>query len=57
MPEGGWETLAAISREAREMYAEDAARVPTACPNDGEPLRTGPDGAPWCPWDGWRPGP
>lgn len=28
---------------------------PQACPNDGEPLRAGPDGRPYCPFDGWRP--
>lgn len=28
---------------------------PVACPNDGEPLRPGPDGEPYCPFDGWRP--
>lgn len=54
---GGWDTLLAISREARQLYAEDRARPPAACPNDGEPLRTAPDGGLWCPWDGWRPGP
>lgn len=53
---GGWETLLAISREARALYAEDAARVPVSCPNDGEPLRTAPDGGLFCIWDGWRPG-
>lgn len=28
--------------------------VPVACPNDGEPLRTGPDGILFCPYDGWQ---
>lgn len=54
---GGWDTLLAISREARAYAAEEASRTPVACPNDGEPLRTGPDGQPFCIWDGWRPGP
>lgn len=54
---GGWDTLLAVSQYARQLRAEDLARPPVACPNDGEPLRTAPDGGLWCPWDGWRPGP
>jgi len=50
-----WEQLLAIQEEARAMAAEDKARTPTACPNDGEPLREGPGGL-YCPFDGWRPG-
>jgi len=43
--------IAAVRAEA------DAARrqPPVACPNDGEPLRTGPHGELYCPFDGWRP--
>lgn len=54
---GGWDTLLAISQEARQMRADDLARPPSACPNDGEPLRTAPDGSLYCPWDMWTPGP
>lgn len=54
---GGWDTLLAVSQYARQLRAEDLARPPVACPNDGEPLRTAPDGGLWCPWDRWRPGP
>lgn len=33
--------------------ARDGARIPlTSCPNDGEPLRTGPSGQLYCPFDG-----
>lgn len=51
-----WESLLAIEQEARQMAAEDAARPPVACPNDGEPLRQGANGVTYCPFDGWRPG-
>ena len=43
-----WYQLLAIRDEA-----QDAVRLPlVACPNDGEPLRTGPDGQLYCPFDG-----
>jgi hypothetical protein len=51
-----WEQLLSITHEARAMAAEDANRTPTACPNDGEPLREAPHGGLYCPFDGWRPG-
>lgn len=48
---GSWWGLVSIAREsARNSEAE-----PTACPNDGEPLRSGPRGELYCPFDGWRP--
>lgn len=50
-----WESLLAVQQEARQMAAEDAARRPVACPNDGEPLRDSARGL-YCPFDGWRPG-
>lgn len=52
---GGWYGLMAIRDEARQMAADDQARGPLACPNDGEPLRTAPDGGLYCSFDGWRP--
>lgn len=51
-----WDSLLSIVREARQVAAEEAARRPVACPRDGEPLRTGPHGELYCPFDGWRPG-
>lgn len=42
-----WEQLIAILGER-----EPSAPL-SACPNDGEPLRTGPDGGLYCPFDGW----
>lgn len=52
---GSWYALLDISREYRERLAEERTAEPVACPNDGEPLRTGPRGELYCPYDGWRP--
>jgi hypothetical protein len=49
-----WDQLHAIIQEARRGVAESQAEPPTACPNDGEPLRTGPNGELYCRFDGWR---
>ena len=49
-----WYQLADIYREAAELAQFDRDN-PIACPNDGEPLRPGPDGQLFCPSDGWRP--
>lgn len=51
---GGWGSLLAVNQEARLIAAEEAVRRPVACPNDGEPLVTGPNGELFCPFDGWR---
>jgi hypothetical protein len=47
-----WEQLIAIAQEARERQSEE---VIESCPNDGEPLKEGPNGELYCPFDGWRP--
>ncbi|MCI0687229.1 MAG: hypothetical protein L0Y54_08340 [Sporichthyaceae bacterium] len=47
--------LLAILDDARQSWQAERAAPPVACPNDGEPLRTGPDGRLYCPFDGWRP--
>lgn len=48
-----WEQLGAIFESAvAEREADDAA-PPLACPNDGTPLGTGPDGELFCPFDAW----
>lgn len=49
-----WDTLLSIYQDATARLLDERARRPEACPNDGEPLRTGPDGVLWCPYDGWR---
>jgi hypothetical protein len=50
-----WEQYADILRLSREEARENAQAVPSACPNDGEPLQMGPDGFLFCISDGWRP--
>lgn len=48
-----WEELLAIGREAADEQRAELSAPPQACPNDGEPLRSGPDGTLFCPFDGW----
>lgn len=50
-----WYQLLDIEKEAAAERRAAASTPPVACPLDGEPLRTGPDGGLWCPFDGWRP--
>lgn len=50
---GGWEGLLAILTDARQTAAAEAAAPPVACPRDGTPLETGPNGELHCPFDGW----
>jgi hypothetical protein len=50
-----WEQLIAIRQEQVDTVLAEKAAPPQACPNDGEPLRAGPDGELFCPFDGWRP--
>lgn len=50
-----WQQLLDIRAEAREEYAVEQITAPVACPNDGEPLQSTPDGAGlYCPFDGYR---
>jgi len=49
----GWEQLISIGREAAGVKAEEEIKKPEACPNDGEPLKEGPGGILFCPFDGW----
>ncbi len=54
----GYESLLGILRENYAEYQEALDREtsePIECPNDGEPLSDGPDGVPFCRFDGWRP--
>lgn len=53
-----YEGLLNILRQNADEYQQakdDERTFPQACPNDGEPLREGPDGGLYCPFDGWRP--
>ena len=49
-----WAQLVAIRREAMAQYELEQATPPVACPTDGEPLRIGPGGVRYCPYDGFR---
>lgn len=49
-----WQQLLDIQREAEEDRRAERAQPPSACPNDGTPLLTGPDGELYCRFDGWR---
>lgn len=51
---GSWWGLVAILTEAAQEERWQHQRTPMACPNDGEPLRSGPGGVLFCPFDGWR---
>lgn len=48
----GWYGLLDIVAEAAQLQADDRAAVPDACFDCGEPLRTGPGGTLYCPFDG-----
>lgn len=50
-----WWTLVGIIQEARDIDAQAASTPPVECPNDYTPLKAGPDGKLFCPWDGWTP--
>lgn len=53
MPDqGGWYGLLAIVQEAKDVAAQQRSEPPVACPDDGEPLRTGPRGELHCPYCG-----
>jgi hypothetical protein len=51
---GGWYGLLGILQENRAEREYWRNQRPIACPNDGEPLLTGPHGELYCPFDGWR---
>lgn len=49
-----YEDLISIIQAAKQMDIQHKSSRPTACPNDGIPLITGPDGVLFCKADGWR---
>ena len=56
--EGSWQQwIDAIRTGSQEyhLYKDRERDHPIECPNDGEPLQIGPDGALYCRYDGWRP--
>lgn len=48
-----WQQLVAIRAEARAIAREQETQPPVACPVDGEPLLTAPDGTLRCRFDGF----
>jgi hypothetical protein len=55
---GSYVGLLSILRMNAQEYAEakrQETEEPVECPNDGTPLEPGPDGRPFCRFDGWRP--
>ena len=50
-----WQQLLDILHEQSDEIERQKHEDPVACPNDGEPLQTGPDGRLFCRFDGWRP--
>jgi hypothetical protein len=48
-----WRSLISIYREAEDEAEASESQPPTACPNDGQPLRSGPRGELHCDFDGW----
>lgn len=48
-----WDQLSNIIRQNRDEQRDHATGTPQACPNDGEPLKVGPDGDLRCINDGW----
>jgi hypothetical protein len=48
-----WDQLINIIHTNRDEQRAWALDVPQACPNDGEPLRVGPDGELRCIFCGW----
>lgn len=49
-----WEQLLAIRDEQRDAVIEEETRVPSACPQCGEPLLDDGHGGLRCPFDGYR---
>jgi len=49
----GWYGLLAILNANYEEWKEFRERIPVACPHDGEPLTSGPNGEWFCKFDGW----
>lgn len=48
-----WAELLAIGQDAAAEREAEQSAPPAACPNDGEPLETGPGGVLHCRFDGW----
>ena len=49
-----WYTLLSIVEEAVGYVKQEKTQPPLACPFDGEPLDTAPDGSLFCKFDGYK---
>lgn len=47
-----WEQLTSMITEAVDIDQEERSGKPASCANDGTPLREGPGGTLYCPYDG-----
>ena len=50
----GWYGILAILQLQRDTVKQYRQQQPAACPHDGTPLRSGPNGELYCPFDGWQ---
>lgn len=50
----GFEQYLSILKAAKAEAELQASLQPQACPNDGTPLREGPNGELYCIFDGWK---
>lgn len=50
--QGSWYGLLDILHEGAQLHREERERLPAACLDCGEPLRTGPNAELYCPFDG-----
>jgi hypothetical protein len=48
-----WQQLVDIAKQNSQELESTVRDRPVACPNDGYPLDTGPEGELHCPFDGW----
>ena len=48
-----WEQLDAVYRGALELARVERSQPPVSCPNDAQPLTSGPHGELFCRFDGW----
>lgn len=49
-----WDQLSAMIQEAHDIDQEDRSSEPISCVSCYTPLKAGPDGGLFCPWDGLR---
>ena len=50
----GWYSLLSTDQAARDVKETFLQLGPLSCPNDGQPLTSGPDGSLFCEYDGWK---